>query len=91
VAAGVTIEARTEVIDTLELLSDRWASLEGDAGAQGALLRSMGYKIVARRDAGRVVIRHVIQLGPTTLHEIPELEVIVDEQGVTAMSLGPGT
>jgi hypothetical protein len=41
-------EARTEMRETGELLTDRWLSLETDH-ERGALLRSMGIRIMARK------------------------------------------
>jgi site-specific DNA recombinase len=55
VDAGVRTEARREVRDTTELLTDRWLSLTAD-DERGAMLRSMRIRIMARKS------------GPGTTH-----------------------
>ena len=55
--AGVRTEARREVWDTAELLTDRWLSLSSDHD-RAALLRSMRIKIMARKASpGKARIR----------------------------------
>ena len=55
--AGVRTEARREVRITEELMTDRWLSLSNDHD-RGALLRSMGIRIMARKTGpGKVRIR----------------------------------
>ena len=59
--AGVRTEARREVRITEELMTDRWLSLETDH-ERGALLRSMGIRIMARK-AGPAQTRIRLQQG----------------------------
>jgi hypothetical protein len=59
--AGVRTEARREVRYTTELMTDRWLSLETDH-ERGALLRSMGVRIMARK-AGPAQTRIRLQQG----------------------------
>ena len=59
--AGVRTEARREERITEELLTDRWLSLETDH-ERGALLRSMGIRIMARK-AGPAQTRIRLQQG----------------------------
>ena len=54
-------EARTETRETAELLTDRWLSLETDH-ERGALLRSMGIRIMARK-AGPAQTKIRLQQG----------------------------
>ena len=55
--AGIRIEARRDVRDTTELLTNRWLSLSSDHD-RGALLRSMGIRIMARKNGpGKARIR----------------------------------
>ena len=55
--AGVRTEAGREVRDTTELLTDRWLSLS-TGHDRGALLRSMGIRIMARKSGpGKAHIR----------------------------------
>jgi hypothetical protein len=57
VNAGVRTEARREVRETAELLTDRWLSLSSDHD-RGALLRSMRVRVIAKKASpGKVHIR----------------------------------